>query len=256
VGEDPAASIRNIASTLIRHVQPGAKVLDFGAGPMDKTGGLQLLGYRCSAVDDLNDFWHLESDNRSRIMEFARKIGIDFHLGALPEFPSESFDVVMICDVLEHFYDSPRALLGELLRLIKPEGYLFVLVPHAANIRKRIDLLRGKSNLPDFRIYYWADPFRGHVREYVKDDLIQLNDFLGLQMVELKTCHNMITKVPPGLRPIYKGLTSVFPGWRDTLILMSKKPAGWQLPPPMPRDEYYRIAGNPYVRKALDAAVL
>lgn len=256
VGEDPAASIRNIASVLTPHLPKGARILDFGSGPMDKTGALQFLGYRCSAVDDLSDFWHLQGRNRERIIEFAARTGIDFHFDVSELDPEpETFDAVTLCDVLEHIHDSPRPLLENLLLRLKPNGYVFILVPHAANIRKRIALLQGKTNLSDYRVYYWSDVFRGHVREYVKDDLRQLADFLALDIIELKTCHNMLTKVPGLLRPLYKAITALFPGWRDTLILLARKPADWRLPPSISKAEYQRLAGNSYVEKALEPAL-
>ena len=251
VGEDAASSIRNIASTIMRRVPPGARILDFGAGPMDKTGALQLLGYRCSAIDDLQDFWHLEDGNQGKIIRFARQTGIDFQLGGPLGYEPDSFDLVMLCDVLEHFHDSPRFLLHELLRVLKPEGYLFILVPHAANIRKRIDLLRGKTNLPDFETFFWSQPFRGHVREYVKDDLLQLSSLMGLEITELKSCHNMLGKLNRPLRPLYLAVTTIFPSWRDTWILMARKPQDWTPKPPLPKEQFYRLFRNPAVMHTL-----
>src|SRR5437660_12422941 len=73
--EEESHGIRNVASTVMRYAGPGAHVLDFGSGPMDKTAALQLLGYRCSAIDDLQDFWHLAGDNRDKILRFAKTMG-------------------------------------------------------------------------------------------------------------------------------------------------------------------------------------
>ena len=58
--------------------------------------------------------------------------------------------MVMSHDVLEHLHHSPRDLLNDLCELIKPNALLFITVPNAVNIRKRIDVLRGKTNLPDY----------------------------------------------------------------------------------------------------------
>src|SRR5690242_6075246 len=49
----------NIATVVRRHLPAGSKLLDYGAGPCDKTAVLSLLGYDCTAVDDLNDEWHM-----------------------------------------------------------------------------------------------------------------------------------------------------------------------------------------------------
>ena len=41
-----------VAATVARLLPPGARVLDFGAGPADKTGVVAALGYKCTAMDD------------------------------------------------------------------------------------------------------------------------------------------------------------------------------------------------------------
>ena len=142
----------NIANTTLWYLRPGSKILDFGCGPCDKTAVLQFLGFRCSGYDDLEDRWHQIAGSRGRILAFAGECGIDLRLagdGPLP-FEKSSFEMIMLHDVLEHLHDSPRDLLNDLLELAKPEGLLFVTVPNAVNIRKRIDVLRGKTNLPSF----------------------------------------------------------------------------------------------------------
>ena len=76
------------------------------------------------------------------------------------------FDMVILLDVIEHLHDSPRTLLNDLVDTLKDGGLLFITVPNAGNIIKRIDLLLGKTNLPPFDGYYWSpDPWRDHKRE-------------------------------------------------------------------------------------------
>ena len=58
-------------------------------------------------------------------------------------------------DGLEHLHDSLRDLLIELLGLVRPEGCFFATVPKAVNVRKRIHVMFGKTNLPSFQQYYW-----------------------------------------------------------------------------------------------------
>lgn len=226
----PGNAYENIAQTVRRYLPRGSRILDFGSGPMDKTAVIQRLGYVCSACDDLNDSWHFTQ--RDTIQNFARQQGIDFRLidGPLP-FPSKSFDMVMMHDVLEHLHESPRNLVAALLELIRDEGFLFATVPNAANIRKRVALLRGSTNLPDFDAYFWFPrPWRGHVREYVKRDILLLGAYLGLQIKEVRTAHHMLHRVPNSVRPIYRAVTAMFPGWRDTWVLVAQKPRGWKLP--------------------------
>lgn len=239
------AAYRNVARTALKYLDPGGAILDFGCGPCDKTAVLQQLGFVCTGYDDLQDPWHTVGDARQRIMDFADHYGVRFSLarGNGMPFPAASFDMVMLHDVLEHLHESPRALVNELLRLVRPGGLLFVTVPNAANIKKRLDVLRGKTNYPNFDYYYWMPgPWRGHVREYVREDLVLLARFAGVNVLELKTSHHMAEKkVPPWARKIYYGVTAVFPGWRDTWLMVARKPAQWQPAPDLPEQDLQKL---------------
>ncbi len=221
----------NLAKTALSYLQPGSTILDFGSGPCDKTAILQLLGFRCSAYDDLQDDWHKVPENREKILSFAFSCGINFkqaNAQGLP-FERESFDMVMLTDVIEHLHDSPRDLLNDLLELAKPEGLLLVTVPSAVNIRKRIDVVIGNTNLPPFEGYYWyPGAWRGHIREYVRNDLVKLAEYLNLEVLELRGIDQMLQKLPRGIRPAYLFITSIFPGWKDSWSLVARKKPGWR----------------------------
>lgn len=237
----------NIANTALRYLQPGSKILDFGCGPCDKTSILQFLGFQCSGYDDLQDDWHKMPGNREKILSFARECGIEFNLASDGMFPFQknSFDMVMLHDVLEHLHDSPRDLLNDLLELAKPEGLLFVTVPNAVNIRKRIDVLFGRTNFPRFESYYWYPGcWRGHIREYVKDDLVKLSEYLNLEVLELRGCDHMLQKLPVIARPTYLFVTGIFTGWKDSWLLVARKRQGWVPRNTLPQDQLARVLGK------------
>jgi len=234
----------NIANTVLRYLQPGSKILDVGCGPCDKTAVLQYLGFVCSTYDDLQDAWHRLPGNREKILSFAQKCGIDFRQssGGKPPFKKNSFDMVMLHDILEHLHDSPRDMLNDLLELVKPEGLLFITVPNAVNIRKRIDVLCGRTNLPPFDQYYWyPGPWRGHIREYVKSDLAMLSDYLDLEVLELRSCDHMLAKLPHSIRPAYRFITSIFSGWKDSWLLVARKSKDWSAKKELPQNELNQI---------------
>jgi SAM-dependent methyltransferase len=240
-------SYNNIAQTVQKYLKIGDKILDFGSGPCDKTAVVQALGFKCSAYDDLSDDWHKLENNRDKIMQFAKESGIDFKLASGDYLPFEknSFDMVMLHDVIEHLHDSPRDLLNDLVELIKPNGYLFITVPNAVNIRKRISVICGKTNLPPFDSYYWyPGHWRGHIREYVKDDLFQLAKFLNLEIMELCSCHLMLEVLPRMIRPIYIFLSSLFPGWKDSWLLVAQKTSDWIPKKILGKNEYAKIMGK------------
>jgi len=217
----------SVGKTVQKYLSTGAKVFDLGSGPCDKTAIAQVMGCQCTAVDDLEDDWHLRGDNVSKIEQYAAKMGIEFSRQfSSPE--KGTYDMVMMNDVLEHLCDSPRDLLNLLVDGLKDGGYLFVTVPNLANIRKRLDLMRGKTNLPQYDMYYWyKGPWRGPKREYVRADLESMSEHLGLEVVELSAVHHMLQRLPGYAQLPYKLATSVFPDWRDSWLLVAQKPIGW-----------------------------
>lgn len=221
----------NVVDQVRKTVDPGGAVLDFGGGTCQLSAILAQLGYSCTTYDDLNDVWHLEGDNRQKILDFADRMGINFCMageGPLP-FADETFDLFMINDVIEHLHDSPRTLFNDVLKSVKPGGHLLVTVPNAVNIKKRVKVLTGRTNMAPYDQYYWyPDPWRGHTREYTKHDLQSLCNNLGLELIELRSCHNMIDRIPGSLQSSYRLATRLFPGWRDTWLLLAKKPSAWQ----------------------------
>lgn len=241
------ATYFTVAEVLLRHLSPGDRVLDFGSGPCDKTAVAQALGFRSAATDDLQDDWHSTEGTRDKILDFARQEGIDFRLaeGHRLAFDEPVFDLVMMHDVLEHLHDSPRHLINDLLALTKPDGLFFATVPNAVNIRKRLDVLRGRTNLPNFEGFYWyPGPWRGHIREYTLDDLRKLCGFLGLDILELDGVHHMLRRLPRGAEALYRAVTAPFPGLRDSLLVVARKKPGWRPVREMDRDALQAMFGR------------
>ena len=115
---DPYKTVYSIAN---QYLPKQSNVLDFGSGPCDKTAIIALLGHSCVAYDDMQDQWHKESDNGSKILDFSKKIGIKYINTLENEISSQdnSFDMIMLNDVIEHLHESPKDIL---LSLIDPIG--------------------------------------------------------------------------------------------------------------------------------------
>lgn len=236
----------NIADTVMRHLPNGGKILDFGCGPMDKTAVLARLGYQCVGYDDLNDPWHRVPGNLEKIKEFARRESMRLDLAADGPMPYEknSFDLVMSNDVFEHIHDSPRELVNDLVEFLKPGGFLMITVPNAVNIRKRLEVLRGRTNLPGFDGFYWLPgSWRGHVREYVRGDLVAMNKYLKLDMVELRGCDHMLVRVPKRFQKVYVAITNLADGLKDSWTYVGRKPEGWQPQREIPEEQRKLLTG-------------
>lgn len=213
-----------------QYLEKGSLILDFGAGPCDKTAMLSLSGYEVIAFDDFKDDWHNLGDNKDKILNFAKKTNIKYVMSDSDgkfSFPENHFDGIILNNVVEHFHDSPGPLLNVLLKSLKIGGHIFIAVPNAVNLRKRIDVFFGKTNYPQMAYYYWATPWRGHIREYVKDDLVKMNSFLGLEEAEISTHHYHLDQIGPVLRRIFITICKVFPNFRESWLYVGKKPKEW-----------------------------
>jgi len=111
---------RNIVERILRRILgKQASILEIGCG----TGGnLKLLG-KFGQVTGL--------DPSKEALDFCRSQGFSNVVEGSAEdskLPSESFDVLVALDVLEHIEDDARAF-RECFRLLRDDGYLLITVP-------------------------------------------------------------------------------------------------------------------------------
>jgi 2-polyprenyl-3-methyl-5-hydroxy-6-metoxy-1,4-benzoquinol methylase len=86
----------------------------------------------------------------------ADHTGCSVRAGTLQQaaFPSESFDVVTLMDVIEHVPE-PQDLIGEIYRILRTGGVLFIVTPNFASIFVRLYGLKAYGVWPDQHIVYF-----------------------------------------------------------------------------------------------------
>ncbi len=92
----------------------------------------------------------------------------------------ESFDVVVLGDVIEHLRD-PLASLREAVRKLKPTGFVVTSVPNVAHGDVRIALLQGSSPTPKRGLLDET-----HIRFFTLETLRELLAQAGLVVVDTK----------------------------------------------------------------------
>ncbi|WP_127076260.1 class I SAM-dependent methyltransferase [Rhodomicrobium lacus] len=158
----------------------GGTVVDLGGGDGLRSAicvGLGMKAYNVDAYRVLaadGDYMHQGfKEQWDAAVETGRKIGVEFVnqdvLGWRTNLPQ--VDVVMSFDSMEHWQNSPRALFKHLVEKLPHGGMLFIGVPNAANISKRLRVLMGRNVFSTMDDWYYTQSFAGHVREPVVADL-------------------------------------------------------------------------------------
>jgi SAM-dependent methyltransferase len=173
-------------------IHTGKTLVDLGAGFSCFSPVLSQLGLNVSIVDDFGGGGGVDTQQQERtnkiINQIRQQLGInvleeDFLNRKLP-FENESVDMVTCFHSLEHWHNSPKNLFHEIERILKPGGFVFFATPNSVNIRKRLWVLMGKSNLPKVEDWYGELPYwRGHVREPTIKELVEIFNWNGFKVV-------------------------------------------------------------------------
>jgi SAM-dependent methyltransferase len=168
------------------NIKPGFKILDIGCGSGRHTCG----AYQCQ------DITVIGSDlNRDDLNQARKRLLFHDHLGEhgggtwalsaaditrLP-FKSESFDLIICSEVMEHIPDQHRAV-QEMVRVLKPGNNLVVSVPRY---------------WPE-RLYWaiskdYANSNQGHIRIYTCGGLTRLLESHGLKKWDVHHAHSLHT---------------------------------------------------------------
>lgn len=146
---------------------PGGRLLDLGCA----SGGLLAL-LRAQAG-------HLAGLELSPTAALAAaRVGDQVVQGALEDddlpFAADSFDVVVLGDVLEHLTE-PLPALRRALSWCRPQGWVVVSVPNIAHWRARLTLLRGRWPSEESGTFD-----AGHLRFFTRSTLHELLEQAGL----------------------------------------------------------------------------
>lgn len=106
-------------------------------------------------------------------------------------YPDNHFELVLVCELIEHLLRDPMFMLLEIRRVLQEGGRMLITTPNLASIGSVASLLEGRDNPQIFSIY--TRPVEGqetdipHVREYTADELGRTVQAAGFEVEMLFT---------------------------------------------------------------------
>jgi len=173
---------------LDRHVGAGARVLDFGSYFGNFALALAAAGYTVEAADSYRAY----GDAFTSCVRLMREAGIVVHdsgdSGEGLAGMAGRFDAVICAGVLEHIPHTPRVLLENVSRLLKPAGVLVIDTPNLAYLYHRLALAEGRTIFaPIAGQFHTEVPFEGHHREYTTAEVEWMLKAVGHDVLGLET---------------------------------------------------------------------
>jgi trans-aconitate methyltransferase len=131
----------------------------------------------------------------------------------------EKHDLIIMAEVIEHLYTSPRLVLGCIATWLEKEGYLIVQTPNAVSLMKRVRMLKGKH---PYEMIRETRTSPGHFREYTLKELSSIGKELGLTRTGY-TIHNYF-RYQSMKNTLYNALCRVLPSeFREGMTMSFQK---------------------------------
>ncbi len=203
---------KRIVDLLERHGVKGKNCLDVGPGTGRWIKFLRQMGAKSITALDISD---QAIDKCLPFCDEIKKIDIEKEPFDLS---SNSFDIVISFEVLEHLYD-PAHYLTEMLRVMDDDAFLVMSTPNMTSLISRIRMLLGE--LP---VTVASDPT--HVRFYRKKDIKGLFKKFNLHTTFLPTSISLNPLNPKSqfCIPSFQLISSL----DDSLVFYTYKRKSWK----------------------------
>ena len=186
--------VRQMVEDVTAHLTPPEShhVLDVGCFNGYISYLFRRLGYRVTGAD------MMDYSERREIFD-ANDIGFvlaNFNsLEPMPDVADDTFDAVILAQVIEHILNHPLGFVAELARVTRPGGLLIVTTPQPASIMNAWRLLKGHwsmwgtedfMRLPKFENGEVISHPEIHYREFLSRELVGMIEAAGYEVLEAR----------------------------------------------------------------------
>lgn len=134
---------------------------------------------------------------------------------------NRTYDLIILCEVIEHLNRWPVSVLLDLYKYLEPGGKLLITTPNLLRLTNRIRMLTGKRL---FAHFIQEHLIMGHLREYTQDELDFLLRQAGFTNIRVEL-HNFPDRNRSKMEQVcYNKITKLFPLLSNYIICWSEKP--------------------------------
>lgn len=196
-----------LALDLLWESEP-ATVLELGSSAAAPLLDSLPAGVRAIAVD-------IDPHALPRRSDVVQPIAADV-ADRLP-FRDASIDSILMCELIEHLYDS-SSLLDECRRVLKPGGSLIVTTPNLAGLQDRLRFLFGLSPRQVDVLHPYL---KLHIRPFTKQSLARLLTSSGFSVASVRS--NFLTFRFGPRRIWIRWVAVLAPGLGGSLVVAARK---------------------------------
>lgn len=160
--------IYGLIERMVRELDLGGDVLDFGAGKGRLAERLRVLG--CFDSVTCLDLMHRPEGMHEEVAWHACDLNDPTCL------PGESFDAIISAEVIEHL-ENPRGVAREWFRLLRPGGWLLFSTPNNESIRSLLALI-GRGHFQAFG----EASYPAHITALVRKDIERIASEAGFEL--------------------------------------------------------------------------
>lgn len=138
----------------------------------------------------------------------------------------EEYDLVVLCEVIEHVPRPPHEVFAKIYRWLRPGGHVFLTTPNLFRLRNGLRLLLGWPVFCNFFVPRRGQPL-GHFIEYSGDQMRWQLQHAGFEVPwvdEVMLCNEGTELSARLARPLFAPLMWLRPRLRESLVALGRRP--------------------------------
>jgi SAM-dependent methyltransferase len=206
----------------------GGRLLEIGSYLGCVSFALKRVGYSVFALD-IPEFHNSPKLRAAYDRHSVPFCGVNLRHGRLP-YESESFDMVIMCEVIEHLNFNPLPTLMEINRVLKVGGYLYIGTPNQSRLANRLRAMAGRSfhnPIEDFfaQLGNSRNMLVGlHWREYTLGEMLEMLEKMGFEVTQRYFYQDWNHSSSANIFwRLGQRIASMIPSFRTFQVLVAKK---------------------------------